>query len=628
MTRIVLAVVLLVTTAAGAGVHHDLTVTLDPANRRLDVVDRVRSDADTRATLPDGLTGVTVDGTAAPAGPIPMAAGRTITVAYRTTLPAPARDDGAARSFADSDGSFLAPGTWHPRVDAPTFTWRLQTDVPAGQRAVAPGRLDAEDVGAERVRATFVGDTPTEELPLFAGPYVVTERMHRGTRLRTWLHPDVAELADTYLQKTAGYLDLYDGWIGAYPFPGFDVVSSPLPVGLGFPGLTWIGRQVLRLPFIPDTSLGHEVLHCWWGNGVFVDPSQGNWAEGLTTFMADYTFVERRSADEARTMRLRWLREFAVLPAAQDVALSTFRAKGHTASQVIGYHKAAMVFAMLRDTIGAGAFADGVRTFWTRHRFTAAGWRELEAAFAAAAGRSLDTFFAQWVTRAGAPVLGVRDARATGTRVEVTLTQEAPTYALRVPVHVTTDATPTVAAVALDGTAATTEIDATATPRALLVDPDFRVFRRLAPDEVPPILRTVAFDPSTATVLIDQPQAARAVATALLEGDPRVTDAIPATGPVLAIGSAAAVDAWLARNRLPAAPPEVAGKGTARAWATSAEGRTVVVVAGVDADALAAAAGPLPHLAGESWVVFEGRRSVARGLWSPVDGGLRVSLVP
>jgi aminopeptidase N len=627
--RLVVAIAVLVASAAAAGVHHDVTVTLDPATRRLDVVDRVRSDADARATMPDGLTGVTVDGAVAPSGPIALAAGRTTTIAYRATLPPPSRDDGAARSFADPDGSFLAPGTWHARVDAPTFTWRVQTDVPAGQRAVAPGRLDAEDVGPDRVRATFVGDTPTEELPLFAGPYVVAERMHRGIRLRTWLHPDVVELADTYLEKTAGYLDLYAGWIGPYPFPGFDVVSSPLPVGLGFPGLTWIGRQVLRLPFIPDTSLGHEVLHCWWGNGVFVDPAQGNWAEGLTTFMADYTFVERRSADEARTMRLRWLREFAVLPAAQDVALATFRAKGHTASQVIGYHKAAMVFAMLRDTIGAAAFADGVRTFWTRHRFTAAGWRELEAAFVAAAGRPLDGFFAQWVTRAGAPVLGVRDARAAGTRVDVTLTQEAPTYALRVPVHVTTDAAPpAIADVALDGTAAAAQIDAKGTPRAVLVDPDFRVFRRLAPDEVPPILRTVAFDASTATVLVDLPQAARTVAASLLEGEPRVVETLPATGPVLVVGGTAAVNAWLARHGLPAAPPEVAGKGTAHAWATTAQGRPVVLVAGTDGDALAAAAGPLPHLAGESWVVFEGRRSIARGLWSPVDGGLRVLLVP
>jgi hypothetical protein len=625
VTRASVAAILLAASLASAGVRHDLTVTLDPVTRRLDVVDRLHSDEAAQATLPDGVDGATVDGARAGGAPIALAAGKTVAIAYRMTLHAPSQDAAGSRSFADPDGSFLAPGTWYPRVEAPTFTWSVRVDVPHGQRAVAPGRLDEEDVGAERVRATFVGDAPVEELPLFAGPYVVTERMHRGTRLRTWLHPDVADLADTYLTRTAAYLDLYDGWIGPYPFAGFDVVSSTLPVGLGFPGLTWIGRQVLRLPFIPDTSLGHEVLHCWWGNGVFIDPTQGNWAEGLTTFMADYTFVERRSADDARTMRLRWLREFAVLPAAQDIPLSAFRAKGHTASQVIGYHKAAMVFAMLRDAIGADAFANGIRAFWTRHRFTAAGWRELEAAFASAAGRPLDRFFAQWVARAGAPSIGVRDVRTVPSKVGFTLTQSEPAYVLDVPVVVP----PATSIVALDAATASATIDVASAPRELDVDPDFRLFRRLSPDEVPPILRTVAFDPSSAVVLVDLDQASRMVAAAFMEGAPRVVDAAPASGPLLVVGGSGAVDAWLARSGLPTAPPQVAGKGTARAWAVpGSRDRPIVVVEGNDADALAAVSGPLPHLAGESWVVFEGRRSTAKGLWTPVGGGLRVSIVP
>jgi aminopeptidase N len=56
--------------------------------------------------------------------------------------------------------------------------------------------------------------------------------------------------------------------------------------------------------------------------------------------------------------------------------------------------------------------------------------------------------------------------------------------------------------------------------------------------------------------------------------------------------------------------------------------RPIVVVAGADAAALEAVARPLPHLAGESWVVFDGRRATARGLWVPTGGGLRVPLVP
>src|SRR5262249_8019478 len=159
---------------------------------------------------------------------------------------------------------------------------------------------------------------------------------------------------------------------------GFAVVSSPFPVGLGFPGLTYLGVQVLRLPFIPDTSLGHEVLHSWWGNGVQVGAG-GNWAEGLTTFMADYTFLERHGADAAGDERRAWLRESSLLPATDDRPLTAFVARTHAASQATGYHKAAFVFIMLRDEIGADAFAAGVRAFWQAHRFGSASWSDLEA---------------------------------------------------------------------------------------------------------------------------------------------------------------------------------------------------------------------------------------------------------
>ena len=58
---------------------------------------------------------------------------------------------------------------------------------------------------------------------------------------------------------------------------------------------TLLGGQVLRLPFIPYTSFGHEIAHNWWGNSVFVDTDEGNWCEGLTVYCADYHYKELES---------------------------------------------------------------------------------------------------------------------------------------------------------------------------------------------------------------------------------------------------------------------------------------------------------------------------------------------
>ena len=41
--------------------------------------------------------------------------------------------------------------------------------------------------------------------------------------------------------------------------------------------LTLLGPRVIRLPFIFKSSYPHEILHNWWGNGVYVDYASGNW---------------------------------------------------------------------------------------------------------------------------------------------------------------------------------------------------------------------------------------------------------------------------------------------------------------------------------------------------------------
>ncbi len=186
-----------------------------------------------------------------------------------------------------------------------------------------PGRLIEERLAQGRYRARFEFHHPAEGIALMAGPYRIEERRVRTAaggevRLRTYFHPEIADLASGYLDSVAAYLDLYSRRIGAYPFSEFSVVSSPTPTGFGLPTLTYLGIDVLRLPFIRATSLGHEVLHNWWGNGVYPDYARGNWSEGLTTFMADYAYRERESPQAAAAMRLAWLRDYAAMPPDED----------------------------------------------------------------------------------------------------------------------------------------------------------------------------------------------------------------------------------------------------------------------------------------------------------------------
>jgi hypothetical protein len=386
-------------------------------------------------------------------------------------------------------------------------------------------------------------------------------------------------------------------------------------------------------------SLAHEILHSWWGNAVEIAYDQGNWAEGLTTYMADYALAEEAGADQARALRLAWLRDFNALPPERDQPLTAFVSRQHDAAQVVGYGKAAFVFHMLRQRAGEAGFAEALRRFYAEYRFRRAAWADLQRSFEATLGERLDGFFAQWLQRSGAPRLELRDAVVTavtgggGFTLAVTLGQDEPAYALTVPVEITTARGSELRKVELDGAAATAMLRTGDRPLTVAVDPGFDLFRRLAPGEAPPILRDVILRADTSVwVAADDADAhtvAEELAAALL--DRHVTAGPPsqaAGGALLVIGLTPEVTARLAAEGLPPTPSALSGKGTARVWTARRkdDDGPLLVVEADDPTALAALARPLPHYRRDSFLVFDAGKAIERGVWPANGSALRRDL--
>ena len=657
LLRVAQALLFLACCAVSLGAHAahlDLQIELDPASRRLSAIAELIAPADFTFALNDTLSvrSATVNGLSAlvsstAAGDrrlwrIAGQAGAKLRIEYGGTLPAldAALDHRAVlrtlAPMASENGSFLPSGAaWYPQPPG-VFSYTVRIAVPAAQRALVPGRLVEERAPAHgdgQYVARFEFAQAAEGIDLMAGPYVVREKVvpregARPLRLRTYFYRDLDALAQGYLEDSARYIEQYSHLIGAYPFDEFSVVASPLPTGFGMPGLTYIGARVLKLPFIRRTSLGHEVLHNWWGNGVYVDYPRGNWSEGLTTFMADYAYREQDSLPGAREMRLGWLRDFASIPPGRDIPLSAFHSRTHGAAAASGYGKAAMVFFMLREAIGEEAFTSGVRRFWETRQFRRSSWHDLQDAFEESSGRPLGAFFEQWVQRAGAPGITVREAQARSANGKTTLTltieQAAPAYVLDVPLAVVAGGKAEMRRARVDGMRQVVALELDFVPEGVRVDPDLRVWRALEPAELPPILRQwiIARAPRL-LIAASEPAARRAaesVARGFFEIPPRVSDTIgEARESVLLIGLHGEVDAALARLRLPARPAPVASSGgSAQVWTVENDPRRapVAVISARDADALKAVSRPLPHYGGQSYLVFDGPRVIARGVWA------------
>ena len=395
-------------------------------------------------------------------------------------------------------GVFLGGGAgWYPELAGQSVLYDIEVTAPAGMVAVTSGGLENHRSEPDADIVRWTNHHPLDSLSLSAGNYQIREDHAGEVPIYTFFYPESADLADTYLQAVKGYLNLYQKLFGAYPFEKFAVVENFFPTGYGFPSWTLLGKSILRLPFIISTSLGHEIAHSWWGTGIDVKPGTGNWAEGLTTYVADYLYQENKSAADGRAYRLKILRDYASLVnPGDDFPLRDFTFRINKPAQAIGYGKGAMVFHMLHCQLGDEAFWKGLRLVIHNHLYGEASWDDFRTAFEKTSGRNLQTFFDQWLDRAGAPVLSLsnveKEQTADGWRVKGELHQSTPYYQLPVPLVLKTDSGQEVATtVQLNGAAAPFSLNSTDPPKRLEVDPDVTLFRHLAPEEVPVTVNTV-----------------------------------------------------------------------------------------------------------------------------------------
>jgi hypothetical protein len=317
-----------------------------------------------------------------------------------------------------------------------------------------------------------------------------------GVDLYTYFYPDNVSLSSRYLDAAAKYLKYYSDIFGPYPFEKFAVVENFFPTGYGFSSFTLLGSSIIRLPFIIGTSLPHEIAHSWWGNAIQVDQSEGNWSEGLVTYLADYLLKERNSAAEGLDYRRQFLADYAALVApGNDFPLSGFTSRVDPASRTIGYGKSAMVFHMIRTEIGDRAFFGALREICRERLYRSATWSDFERAFSRSSGTDLSFFMKQWLTHPDGPHLVfsnvTRRREGAGWTVSGTVVQASPFYALRLPLRLETDGPPVQELLPVIQGVTPFSISSLTEPRHLLLDPDAQLFRVLAPSEIPVTVNSI-----------------------------------------------------------------------------------------------------------------------------------------
>lgn len=688
-----------VSSASGGLTRHDLVVTLRPAEHNLSARDTMtlsgalageavpgEKGEELRFVLHKGLgpssptKGVEVSPEGVPVPGVPFAESyriklppglRTFVLEYGGSIRHPVEDYGSqyARGFSETPGTIEGEGVylaessfWYPVFEEGGFlAFTLEVKLPAGWDAVSQGARTAHSRGPEATTARWECLKPQEEIYLVASRFTEYDRPAGAATAMAFLREPDQGLAARYLDATAGYMSMYDGLIGPYPYAKFALVENFWETGFGMPSFTLLGPTVIRLPFILHSSYPHEILHNWWGNGVYPEYEKGNWSEGLTAYLSDHLIKEQ--GGEAARYRQETLQKYAdYVSGGRDFPLTKFRARHSPATEAVGYGKSLMFFHMLRLKLGDEAFIKGLRDFYGGFRFRLASFDDIRRSLEKASGEDLGRQFEQWVSRTGAPKLKVKEAKvkadgngyALEARIEQTQPGEA--YVLRVPVAVTMEGREDAyqSVVEMSGKSAGLRLRLPARPVRLDVDPEFDVFRRLDMEETPPAL-TQAFGAVIALVILPSSadkgllEAYRALAGAWAEAGAEVETRLDSEVKGLPSDRAVVILGWenlhmqSVLSALSGYDVKITGEEVRMAGAAvPRHGHSFVLsarnpenrafpltwVATDTPGALAGLGRKLPHYHKYSYLAFEGQapENVAKGRWPVINSPMTVFL--
>jgi aminopeptidase N len=416
---------------------------------------------------------------------------------FRPSRAGEARDDIIDNVISEQGISLT--GIWYPRLDG-LMTYRLTALLPDSYEAISEAEHIASTIKAGKREFTFFFDHPVDHLTFVASDrYKILRDRSGAVDFYAYFFEEDLDLAKQYVEHAKEYIDMYRKLIYPYPYHRFSIVENILPTGYSMPTFTLLGRDVVKLPFIVETSLGHEILHQWFGNSVYVDYKKGNWSEGLTTYLSDYLYEEQKGngADYRKQIMIdyqSYVNNDNVFP------LREFRGRTDFSSKTIGYGKAAMLFHMLRKDLGDNRFYEALKDFVKKNSFRKASWGALISSFETTSGIELENIFNQWLDSPIIPGLQAGRAlvrqKAEGYETSFSLKQEGGPFNLTVPITIYAGGTKETIPRKIDKTVNIITLYSRERPEKIVIDEDYDVMRKLSLEEFPPIIARIIDDKS------------------------------------------------------------------------------------------------------------------------------------
>lgn len=387
------------------------------------------------------------------------------------------------------EGVSLFPSTgWYPYFFNSKETAKVKILTEKNWNSIFSGN----EIYQKNSESAFENLNPQVGLYLFSNSFTKYSKTQNNFTTNIYLKNPDPSLANQLLNSLLAYESHYSQKYGSYIYNEFNVIENFWETGYGIPAITLLGPQVIKLPFLLNSSIPHELLHSWWGNGVYVDATVGNWCEGLTVYGADHWQQAVLFKDALyRRNTLAQYQEF--VNEKNEFSVSEFKYRYDVTSQAIGYGKSMMIFHMIKKLISEKKFDEALVSFYSNEKFNVASWLTLQSYFQNSSKLDLDFFFKTWLFEKGQVELKIEltQKKLNKLSFEIEQLQKGTFYHFQLPYTIeNSDGTLSQNSILINQRKQILTISISEKNKTIQFDKYFDVFRKVQQDEIPTTFST------------------------------------------------------------------------------------------------------------------------------------------
>jgi aminopeptidase N len=351
---------------------------------------------------------------------IPASQPATIRIRWNGALTSPEGGPLANKrlAYVGPEGSYLMYASrWFPFHDyaadraTSDITIIVPTGITVGGISDEPVNPQVDKSGVTRFR--FVNKQPVLVGNFVAGQYVTKSLRMGKYELQFFVKPGSENRITNFGELMGRALEYYTSEYGNPSFGNRLVIAQTDDETMetySGPGMIFLASKFFDSTHGATAErLQREVAYQWWGETVGLKSFDDAWiSQGLAEWSA---FALRESTlngaqldsaqreEQERALTFEQTSSIVRAPSALDDQSAAY--------QSIVYYKGAMVFRMLRETLGKQQFTQLMRKFLEQYRNKNASIDDFERLANQVAGKNLRYFFAQWVEGTGVPEFSV-----------------------------------------------------------------------------------------------------------------------------------------------------------------------------------------------------------------------------